>query len=157
MSPLQSDALLDPGTEIRRPELKRQILSHFWRDCCLPACFSRAPSPVVELAGSPANNGEPRRRLAAWWLLPDGIMEDDLGPNSDRLLPFFGGVGRIGQLWPRYEFAIGDGSPAMAAPRFTVELTIYAEPMVRRRQHVVLSAGPDERLKIIEWQINPKP
>ncbi len=156
MTPLLSDALLDAGTAFQRPELKRRILSHFWRDCCLPACFSRAPSPVVELSASPSNHGAPSRRLAAWWLLPDGIMEDDLGPTSDRLLPFFGGVGRIGQLWPRYEFAIADGNATAADRRFTVELTIYAEPMVRRRQRIVLSTEADERVKIVEWQISPK-
>ena len=106
ITPMAGEDLLDPGAVFLREELARRVLSMFWRDCCCPLCFSRAPAPVVELATEACPPGQKPRRVRAWWLFVDGIIEDADGPYSERLRIFFGEGNRVSELWPRYEFQI---------------------------------------------------
>ncbi len=141
ITPLSRDDLFDVGAEFSRDELTRRILSVFWRDCCCPPCFSRAPAPVVELTAPSPDAGEAPRRVRAWWLLQDGIIEDNEGPHSDRLRPFFGELGRSGQLWPRYEFRI-------RTDLLLVEMSIYQEPLVGRGLRTHFTDGINGRLRV---------
>src|SRR2546423_4690006 len=121
VTPLRSDDLLDPGSVFPRAELTRRILSYFWRDCCCPTCFSRAPAPVAEL-----NLENPARRVRAWWLLEDVIFEEHEGPYSERLRPYFHTADLREQLWPRYEFFL------RPAP-LVLEMIVHREPLARHR------------------------
>ncbi len=150
ITPLSRDDLFDLGEEFPREELRRRILSQCWRDCCWPLCFSRAPAPAIEISGHDSDPGGPTR-LAAWWLLQDGIIGETEGPNSERLRPFCEGLGRNGQLWPRYEFRILPESrlAGETGPVVVVEVIVYQRPMVRRgyrTQHAVID---NDRLRVV--------
>src|SRR5687767_11231086 len=99
ITPLSGEDLLDPDVVFPREELTRRILSLFWRDCCCPLCFSRAPAPVVELSAEPVLPGGRPRRVRAWWLYVDGMIEDADGPYSERVRLFFGEGRRGIELW----------------------------------------------------------
>ena len=137
MTPLRREDLLDPGVVFPRDELRRRILSFFWRDCCEPACFSRAPAPVIEYA---AEAGTPRR-VRAWWLLDTAIIEEPAGPHAERLRPFFAPLGRNGQLWPRYEFRI------LPEP-FEVEMGFHREPLSHQEHRTRLALEAGERVRV---------
>lgn len=141
LTPLSRDDVFAPGQVFPAMELERRILSTFWRDCCHPPTFSRAPAPVVELADEPLPPGAPFRRLRAWWLLNDCIIEDAEGPDSERLRLFFGGIGRTGMLWPRYEFRI------QAEPHL-VEMSFHREPLAGKGCRTRLAQEPDGRIRI---------
>ncbi len=153
---LTGDALLEPGAVFPRDELRRRILSLCWRDCCLPKCFSRAPAPVLELASDSVDAANKENRVAAWWLLPDGIVEDAEGPYSERLRPYFGGIGRIGQMWPRYEFRIGTleagvrGEATVAA-----DILFYPQPLISSRHRTSLAAAYDGTLRVVTREVGP--
>ena len=157
LTPLLSDALFDTGSRFPAPELTRRILSHFWRDCCLPSCFSRAPAPVIQLSADTAPEGGEPRRTGAWWLLLDGMIEDDLGPYSDRLRPFFGGAGRPALLWPRYEFTLRSTptTDTQLDSELALELIVHAEPLVRRRQRIVLRHDDNHHLTVSHAEVLP--
>lgn len=124
LTPLSREDLFDPGTVFARDELTRRVLTFFWRDCCCPACFSRAPAPVIELA--PGADERPER-LRAWWLLEDGIVGDCEGPYSDRLRAFFGDASGAGEHWPRYAFRI-------TPEPLEVKMTFFREPGAAQAQ-----------------------
>src|SRR5262245_7568747 len=72
ITPIAREDLFDAGVIFPTEELNRRILSFFWRDCCCPACFSRAPAPVIQVATEPTPGEAPQSRgLRAWWLLED--------------------------------------------------------------------------------------
>lgn len=141
ITPFGREDLLDVDLEFPRSELTRRILSFFWRDCCCPTCFSRAPAPVAELADEPVTPSGTPRRLRAWWLLHDGILEESDGPYSERLRPFFGGLGRAGQLWPRYEFRL-------VADPLAIELSFFQDPLSGRGHRARLSVQPGGRVRV---------
>ena len=143
LTPLMREDLFDVGADFPREELTRRVLSLFWRDCCCPTCFSRAPAPVVELASGGAETLAPPRRLRAWWLLHDGILEDSEGPYSERLRPYFGVTGRNGRLWPRYEFRV------VAEPALTVELGMFADAQSSRGHRLVFAVETGGRLRVM--------
>lgn len=137
--PLSGDDLLVPGQQFPREELLRRVLSLFWRECCWPLGCSQAPAPVIEFAGELPGRAD--RRLRVWWLLNDGILEDGEGPHSERVRLFFDGVGRIGQLWPRYEFRVSEDP-------FEVAMGFYEEPTGRgHRARLELQA--DGRVRVL--------
>jgi hypothetical protein len=141
ITPLMREDLLESGQVFPRDELLRRVLSAFWRDCCSPARFSRAPAPVVELAGNASSAGGAVDRVRAWWLLNDGIIEEAEGPHSERLRLFFGGIGRLGMLWPRYEFRV-------QAEPFEVQMSFHQEPLVGRGHRTRLEVEPDGRVRV---------
>ncbi len=145
ITPLLRDDLLDPGIVFPREELTRRILSLFWRDCCRPACFSRAPAPVVQLS---AESDQPARRLRAWWLLDEtinAIVEEIEGPYSERLRPFFDEDLPADQMWPRYEFRI------LPEP-FTVEMGFHREPLSRQEHRTRLILEADGRVRVFRHE-----
>ena len=113
ITPLQRPDLFDPGQIFPRDELIRRVLSVFWRNCCGVPGLARAPAPVIERAA-----GVDRNR--AWWVLYDGLVEENEGPHSDRIALFFGRDGQQSQLWPRYEFQV------LEEP-FAVEMTFHQD------------------------------
>jgi hypothetical protein len=155
ITPLAGDALLNEGECFSRGDLVRRILSLCWRDCCLPKSFSRAPAPVIQIA-SGSETPSTTHRAAAWWLLPDGIIADVAGPNSERLRPFVGEMGRTGQLWPRYEFQI-EPTPANlpGEPTMFADIMIYSQPMSSNRQRIWLTPEGDSRLRITAREYGP--
>ena len=140
ITPLSSKDFFDPGQVFPREELLRRVLSFFWRDCCSPPSFSRAPAPVVELAG-PAEEGTAPHPLRAWWLLNDGIIEEVEGPNSEHVRLFFGGIGRSGMLWPRYEFRVVEDP-------FAVEMSFHQEPLSGRGHRTWLGVESDGHVRV---------
>ncbi len=156
MTALPGDTLLEPGSVFPRDELRRRILSLCWRDCCLPKCFSRAPAPVLELAADNVDSDSPAGRLAAWWLLPDCIVEDGEGPNSERLRPYFGGVGRIGQMWPRYEFRIRRLEPdAPGEAALATDILFYPQPLISSRLRTSLAPDLNGTLRVVTRVVSP--
>jgi hypothetical protein len=141
ITPLSAEDIFDPGQIFPRQELIRRVLSLFWRDCCYPPSFSRAPAPVVELSGDVVKSGVTVQRIRAWWLLNDGIVEESEGPEAERLRLFFGGIGRTGMLWPRYEFRV------LADP-LEVEMSFHQEPLLGRGHRTRLEVQADGRLRI---------
>ena len=141
VTPLSSKDFFDAGQVFPREELLRRVLSFFWRDCCSPASFSRAPAPVVELSGQ-AEAGAAPQSLRAWWLLNDGIIEEAEGPGSERIRLFFGGIGRTGMLWPRYEFRV-------VADPFAVEMNFHQEPLSGRGHRTRLEVESDGRVRVL--------
>lgn len=103
--------------------------------------FSRAPAPVVELADEPTAPGTSPRRIRAWWLLNDCILEDAEGTESERLRLFFGGIGRTGMLWPRYEFRL-------QTEPFLTEMSFHREPLAGKGCRTRLAYEPDGRIRI---------
>ena len=63
------------------------------------------------------------------------------GPESERLRLFFGGVGRSGMLWPRYEFRV------LAEP-FMVEMSLHQEPLSGKGHRTRLDLQPDGQVRI---------
>ena len=142
ITPLPGEDLLDPGMIFARDELTRRILSLFWRDCCCPLCFSRAPAPVTEHGvESPSPDGGPRR-LRAWWLFVDGMIEDRDGPYSERLRPFFAAADAATQLWPRYEFQI------LPEP-FEVRMGFHRGPLGGQEHRTRLSQEAGGRVRVL--------
>lgn len=121
MTPLSGSHLLDPGQVFPHEELRRRVLSLFWRDCCSVPRYSRAPAPVVELSDGAPDGGGSRPRVRAWWLLCDGIIEESDGPNSERVRLFFGEGEQRSQLWPRYEFRLSEQP-------FEAEMSFHQDP-----------------------------
>jgi hypothetical protein len=99
ITPLRSPDIFDPGQTFPRDELLRRVLSVFWRNCCGVPGLARAPAPVIERTAS-------TERSRAWWVMYDGIIEENEGPNSERIALFFGREGQTAQLWPRFEFEV---------------------------------------------------
>lgn len=157
ITPLPREQLFDPGTIFPAHELTRRVLSLFWRDCCCPPYFSRAPAPVIQLYGTDTGAdlaGAPRP-LHAWWLMDDGIVEESEGPHSERLKPFFRPTGAkptadtTAQLWPRYEFRV------LARP-FEVEMSFYRDGQAAQGHRTRLLAQPDGRVRVLarsEWWV----
>jgi hypothetical protein len=141
ITPLSGDDIFNPGQVFPRQELLRRVLTMFWRDCCHPPAFSRAPAPVVELSGEPVEAGTPAPRVRAWWLLNDGVVEEAEGPEAERLKLFFGGIGRSGVLWPRYEFRIV-GDP------LHIEMSFHSEPLTGRGHRTRLEVQEDGRVRV---------
>ena len=143
ITPLPGDDLLDPGSVFSRDELIRRILSLFWRDCCCPLCFSRAPAPVIELDPEADSSDGMPRRIRAWWLFGDGMIEDSAGPYSERLRPFFADTQRGPQLWPRYEFQI------FPEP-FEVRMGFHRERLAGQEHRTRLSPEAGGRVRVLE-------
>jgi hypothetical protein len=141
ITPLGREDLLDPGEIFPREELARRVLSFFWRDCCCPSCFSRAPAPVIEVVPGPPVAGGELRPLRAWWLLDDGILEESDGPYSELFRSYFEASERSPQLCPRYEFCT---HPEPLA----VEMRLHHTPFSFREHRVHLVAQPDGRVRI---------
>lgn len=139
MTPLSREDLFDPGEVFPRDELIRRVLSLFWRDCCCPPCFSRAPAPVLELSGEPVPPGTRPPRLRAWWLLHDGILEDREGPHTERLRSFFERGDAGNPLWPCYEFRV------LAEP-LAVDMSFHQHALSGHGHRTHLSIQPDGRL-----------
>ncbi len=104
MQALPGEDLFDPGQVFTRDEMLPRILSFFWRDCCCPTAFSRAPAPVIEISAEALDEQGQPRRLKAWWLLRDGIVEEPEGPHSEKLRPFYESAAPFGRRRPLYEF-----------------------------------------------------
>ena len=141
LTPLPREQLFEPDAVFPLHELSRRVLSLFWRDCCYPPVFSRAPAPVIQLeeAGGLATP----RPLQAWWLMEEGIVEESEGPHSERLRPFFGGPGGGPRLWPRYEFCV------LASP-FTVEMRFHRDGLAVQGHRTRLFVQPDGRVRVLE-------
>jgi hypothetical protein len=136
LTPLGRDDLFEPGQVFRPADLTRRVLSVFWRDCCCPPCFSRAPAPVLELCGERVAPGQRPARLRAWWLLHDGILEDREGPYTERLRPFFDRAGTAAPIWPCYEFRV------LTEP-MAVEMIFHQHSFSRHGHRTNLSVRPN--------------
>lgn len=138
ITPLPREQLFDPGCVFERGELTRRVLSMFWRDCCNPPHFSRAPAPVMELEGAE----DASRRRQAWWILADGLVTEHEGPHSSRLEPYFGDVPAGERLWPRYEFRV------LATP-FDVEMMFHRSALASQGHRTRLFVQPDGRVRVL--------
>ncbi len=142
MTPLPPGQLLEPGAVFPAGELTRRVLTEFWRDCCCPPYFSRAPAPVLERKGG-GPDGREGRAVRAWWLLDDGIIEEREGAHADRLRPYFGRANDPGRLWPSYEFRI------LAEP-FELEMRFHDDGSANQGHRTRLVVQPDGRVRVIE-------
>jgi hypothetical protein len=142
--PLMGENPLEPGVVFPRHEITRRVLSFFWRDCCCPTCFSRAPAPVVELSGASTPGVGPLRVLA-WWLLNDGIFEETEGPGSSRLRAYFGGGAQPVQLWPRYEFRVREQP-------FQIDMALHHDRHSHRGIRTCLEARPDGGVRVVRQE-----
>lgn len=141
MTALPRADLFDAGVIFPAHELTRRVLSLFWRDCCCPPVFSRAPAPVVRL--DEPDGLAAARSLQAWWLMEEGIVEESEGPYAERLRPFFGGPATTARLWPRYEFCV------LADP-FAVEMRFHREGSAVQGHRTRLFVQPDGRVRVLE-------
>lgn len=141
MTPLPREDLFDLGQVFPRPELLPRVLTFFWRDCCHPACFSRAPAPVIELDPDASDDKGVPRRLRAWWLLREGIVEEPEGPNSDRLKPFYESAAPFGRRRPLYEFRLRERP-------LVVEMSFHHELWSGRGHRTRLELLADGQLKV---------
>ena len=140
MTALPRERLLEPGVEFPYRELRRRILSAFWQDCCIPLQFSRAPAPAIELARNLNPHREPRP-VRAWWLLEDGILEENEGPESERLRPYMEGTD-VFRLWPRYEFQI-------SLEPFDVSMRFHQDALTVRGQRTRFAVQPHEWVRVV--------
>lgn len=141
MTALTRDDLFDAGQVFPPEELRPRILSFFWRDCCCPTPFSRAPAPVIELSSDAVDSRGMPQRLRAWWLLREGIVEEPEGPNSDRLRPFYESGAPFGRRRPLYEFRLLPGP-------MTLEMSFHHELWSGRGQRTRLDVLMDGKLKV---------
>ena len=142
LTPLPREQLFDPGCVFDRQELTRRILSLFWRDCCCPPQFSRAPAPVMEMDGCHPQRDETLRPLQAWWIMDDGLISETEGPQAARLQPYFGDVPAGERLWPRYEFKV------LASP-FDVEMMFHRSALASQGHRTRLFVQPDGRVRVL--------
>jgi hypothetical protein len=143
ITPLSGDNVLNVGEIFPCEELRRRILSLFWRDCCGILPLSRAPAPILELSDHSGPREGAGSRVRAWWILNDGMVEEREGPYADRLDLFFGAKGEDAQLWPRYLFT-------MREEPFGVELTFQERAGVHRTTRIVLELQPDGWVRVTE-------
>jgi hypothetical protein len=151
--PLARDDLLAPGQVFPPGELLLRVLSHCWRDCCIPASASRAPAPVIELADGAAESEAAPIRRRAWWLLREGIVEEPDGAGSERLRPFFESASPFGRLRPLYEFRLR-GEP------WQLELSFHHELWSGRGERTSFELLADGHLKVLNnesWWGRPPP
>jgi hypothetical protein len=141
ITPISRADLFEPGQLFQREELLRRVLSYFWRECCYVPWTSRAPAPVVEFSGDAGESVADRRRIRAWWLLSDGIIEEAEGPNSERVNLFFGAGAAERPLWPRYEFCVREWP-------FAVEMIFHFEPQSSHGCRVQLEPCPDGQVRV---------
>lgn len=135
ITPLTGRELLTPGQVFPREELLRRVLSLFWRNCCGVPQLARAPAPIMEVCRN-ATGARGVARLRAWWVLYDGIVEENEGPHAKRLALFFGSSDEAGQLWPRYEFELIDHP-------LSVEMSFHLDPGLSWNSHVSFATLPD--------------
>ena len=144
-TPLPREGLFDPGSVFAPTELTRRVLSLFWRDCCCPPNFNRAPAPVLELVG--ANTEEPPLVLRIWWLSKEGITTEANAPTAPRLEPYPPPIAREGPFWPRYDFRI-------SASPFDVEMMFHRSALASQGLRTRLFVQPDGRVRVLtrsEW------
>lgn len=142
ITPLPREQLFDPGSVFAPHELTRRVLSMFWRDCCCPPHFSRAPAPVMEMDGTLFPSDDAPRPLQAWWIMDDGLVSESEGPESSRLRPYFGDIPMGERLWPRYEFRV------LASP-FDVEMMFHRSALASQGHRTRLFVQPDGRVRVL--------
>ncbi len=146
-NPLPREGLFDPGSVFAPTELTQRVLSMFWRDCCCPPYFNRAPAPVLELEG--ANAEEPPRILRVWWLTKEGITSEAEAPSAPRLESSLPPTTCEGLFWPRYDFRI------LANP-FDVEMMFHRSALASQGHRTRLFVQPDGRVRVLtrsEWWV----
>ena len=142
ITPLSGGDLLDPGQEFPRDEIVRRVLSLFWRNCCGVPGLARAPAPVLEFSAESKDGDASRMRVRAWWILYDGIIEENEGPHAERLALFFGGGGETSQLWPRYEFELIENP-------FAVKLGFHLHAGVHRTSRIALESLGEGAVRVM--------
>ena len=80
-------------------------------------------------------------RVRAWWILYDGIVEENEGPHAERLALFFGIGGEASHLWPRYEFEL------IEKP-FAVKLGFHLHAGVHRSSRLTLEPLPQRWVRV---------